>query len=302
MPRPALTQLLNRIAKDAVVSAGEALEIRREIFPDGVVDRAEAEALIALAGKVANADNAFVAAFVEALGDHVLGAQRDVGAADAEWLAVRMDALPGDLGLAVMIDVLRRAEMAPASLATATREMLRKALAGQPIGAADVERLRSVLFAAAGCGAVHVTLDEARWLFAIDAASDGQNNDPAWADLFEKAILNHVMAARAPALLDHAQMRDRRAWLEADSKVDPLSFLSRAFSDGLSGWFEAIRSKSAYDMIEAHYKERVADAEDLAKLTLQEAAQLVAMIRADGKQTANETRLLETLRRYQPGV
>jgi hypothetical protein len=299
MPRPALTQLFQRIAADADVSAGEALEIRQAVFPDGVVDRAEAEALIALAGRVANGDAGFIAAFVEAVGDHVLGPDGRVDPADAQWLAARIAALPGDLGLETIVDVLRRAQVAPAGLSQSARDMLLKALSGRCLTGQDVGRIRAVLFASAGCGAVHVTLEEARFLFALDAACDGLTHDPSWPDLFEKAILNHVMAARAPALLDYAGMRDRRAWLEEKTAANPIAFLSRAFAGGLEGWRAAVRSASAVDAFERYYEDRVADAEDVAKLTLQEVAQLVAMVRADRKTTANERRLLDTLKAYQ---
>ena len=68
----ALQTLADQVAADSAISAQEALELRRTIFPDGVVSREEAEMLIALAARVANSEPQWSHAFVEAISDHVL--------------------------------------------------------------------------------------------------------------------------------------------------------------------------------------------------------------------------------------
>ncbi|MEZ6024116.1 MAG: hypothetical protein R3C16_12045 [Hyphomonadaceae bacterium] len=85
----ALLSLADDIAADRRISAEEALHLRKEIFPDGVVSRQEAEVLIALNNLVAEADEAWAHAFVEALVDHALRAGPYEGHVDdvtADWL------------------------------------------------------------------------------------------------------------------------------------------------------------------------------------------------------------------------
>jgi hypothetical protein len=72
MSNHALLTLSDHIAADRKISADEALELRKAIFPDGVVSREEADVMIALEGRVANTDEAFQHAFVEAIVDHAL--------------------------------------------------------------------------------------------------------------------------------------------------------------------------------------------------------------------------------------
>jgi hypothetical protein len=302
MERPVLTLLLDQIAQDGAVNAQEALDIRRAVFPDGVVDRAEAEALVRLAGKVATGTDdrqdaaAFAATLAEALSDHVLGGDGHVTDADATWLAAATKSLAPMLGLEVLACTLRRAESAPESLASAARASVLAACAGRAISARDVGHVRTILFAAAGESAVHVGLEEARWVLALDANCDGFAHDPDWADLFMKAMLNHVLGQRASPLLAREGILDRRAWLSQTESGGALAFLSRAFSGGLRGYVQALKTPDTVTEMERHYESRLAHAAQDERLTLQEVAHLVALVRADGKRTANEARLIEAVR------
>ena len=162
------------------------------------------------------------------------------------------------------------------------------------LAASDVKLVRHCLYA----GDVFVTEDEARWLFALDAESDGRANDPAWGDLFVKAQLNHLMAAEAPALLDPENMRARQAWLE-DTSRKPVSNLSHIFSGGLKGYLEHVREPGMNEALEEDYAALNANAEEDAQLTLQERAWAVGMAKEDGKLTANERALLAELEKIQ---
>src|SRR6185295_12300015 len=102
------------------------------------------------------------------------------------------------------------------------RERVAAWMAGRAVNAADVELMRRCLYA----GDSFVKEDEARWLFLLDAESDGRANDPSWQDFFVKAVLNHLMGMHAPALLDAADVRARQAWLE-DTRQTPVSNLWR---------------------------------------------------------------------------
>lgn len=296
MHRKGLEALVEAAAADGRVSAEEALAVRRAVFPDGAVCAAEAGALFDLAARVGESDPAWGAAFVEAIGDHVLGPDRFVDDMRARWL---IEAAPkaGPLHAPLLVDVLRRAEAAPETLAEAARAAVLAGLGDGPIDAATLAAIRTVLFALAGDQAVHVSREEAQWLFALDAAAAGRDNDPAWGDLFVKALLNHVMGQRASALMDREAQRGRLHWLNAPVRPAPLSFLARVGEGGL----ETFRRRLFFDEVDAfegHYEARLAEAANDARLDPEEAEALVAMVHVDGRTTPNEARLMEELRRH----
>lgn len=286
----ALVALVDQIAADGRVSADEALSVRRTVFPDGAVDRAEAAALFDLASRVANDDAEWAAAFVEAIGDHVLGADRFVHDEDAAWLiANARDA--GVLQSRLLTKVLERAECAPEKLAAAAREALAARIGAGPLSAQDLVDIRTCLFALAGDGAVHVSEAELRWLFALDAATDGAENDPAWGDLFVKAALNHVMAVRAPEVISRGQQRANHDWLNSPVRPAPLAFLARFTEGGLATYRRRVGLRER-DLFESHYEQRLAEAAEDGRLTTEEVARVVNLVRSDSRQTANEARLL----------
>lgn len=292
-----LADLLDRVGRDGHVDAGETLEIRRAVFPDGVVDRAEAGALFQLAGRVANTDEAWAEAFCEAIGDHMIGDDGFVSDENAAWLLSQTKRCAA-LAVPLLVKVLERAESAPETLAAAAREAVLAAVAEAPMGRRETEWVRTCLYALAGDEAAHVSDAEARWLFALDAATDGRANDPMWGDLFVKAMLNHVMGWRPSALIDRSAESARRDWLKAPVNPAPLGFLGRAFEGGWKGWRDRV-GYSDVDAFEEHYARRLEQGADDERLTLDEVAAIVARVRADGRETANEARLLEEIGRFE---
>lgn len=299
----ALLTLSEHIVADRRISADEALELRRAIFPDGVVSRAEADVMIALEARVANSDEAFTHAFVEAIVDHVFGAGHPPGHIDQETVTWLVDRFGVDgareTEVEVVLKLLERAESAPDTLAAFGRERVAALLAGRAICATETEFVRRALYVAAGQGAIAVTEDEARWLFAIDAESDGRANDPAWTDLFVKAVLNHLMGRRAPALLEGESMLARQRWLEAPTQGVG-GFIRSMFEFG-PGWWGKVFYREV-DGFEAHYERANEERAQDEKLTLEEVAWAVGMTREDGKRTANEEALLAAIRDIENGA
>ncbi len=295
----ALETLTDQLASDRSISADEALQLRRTVFPDGVVTRQEVEALIALEARVANSDSAWAAAFVEAVGDHVLQSGTYPGHVDeaaASWLVARFGHEGArETEIETLVKIIERSESAPEYLSAFVRERVAKLLAGKPVGAGEVELVRRCLYAASGSGATAVTEAEARWLFALDAESDGRANDPAWSDLFVKALLNHLMGRRAPALLEAEDMLARQSWLNAPNAA-PGVRLGAMFEGGLAGFVAKVRRGGIRDRLEAHYEAANAQAEEDARLTLAEIAWAVGMSKEDGKRSANEEALLAEIR------
>src|SRR5688572_26473729 len=138
----ALLALADDIAADRRISAEEALRARKEIFPDGVVSRQEADILIALEARVDESDEAWSHAFVEALVDHVLQAGAYPGHVDeptVDWLKAHFaDAQPRHIELEALVRIAERAESTPASLQDFVRARIFAAVAGQAMDAVTV--------------------------------------------------------------------------------------------------------------------------------------------------------------------
>lgn len=296
--------LVDRISSDQAVSADEALDLRRLVFTDGVVCTKDAEMLIALAARVANTDEAWTQAFLEAITDYVLGAGAYPGHVDevmASWLMTRLGKDgPRETEVEALLKILERAESAPESLCVFTRERVAALMAGHPVGPAEVQLVRRCLYASSGSSRTSVTEAEARWMFALDAESHDRANDASWSDLFVKAVLNHLMGRRAPEMLEAKSMMARQAWLEAPTP-GVAELLSGAFDGGLSAFKAKIFQGNALDRMEGHYELANVDAEADAELTLAEIAWTVGMTKEDGKRTPNEAALLAELKKIESG-
>lgn len=289
MPNSALAALINEIGEDRRVSAEEALQLREQIFPDSIVSRDEAEAVVALNARVRESDPAWEQAFIEAILDYALGEAQYPGHVRDEravWLAALPD---GRLETLALLKVLERCDSAPASLYQVLRDRLAAMIAAAPVSSETVELLRRCLFAGDG----FVSEDEARWLFALDAATDGRANDPAWTDLFVKAQLCHLMG-RQPDLPDQETMLARQKWL-ADTSIHPLSNLGHMFDNGFSGFRAKATTMSERGRLETYYEAANANAEEDAALTSAEQDWALDEAHADGKLTANERALLTEL-------
>jgi hypothetical protein len=106
--------------------------------------------------------------------------------------------------------------------------------------AAEVERLRRVLFASAGLGAVWVTREEAEALFALNDAIGFAVNDASWNALFSRAIANHLMSVAHPTPDNVAEALRRETWLAAPAEGVGGLFAAMIGSFAQPGWFARV--------------------------------------------------------------
>lgn len=295
MPNHALQALVDDVSRDGKVSADEALSLRKSVFTDGVVSRDEADALVYLEGRVANSDEAWAAAFVEAISDHVLLSGQFPGLVDDETAAWLMRSFGAEGGreteVETLLKIVERADSVPPALVVFMRERCAAYLAGRSFAVADVELMRRCLYA----GDAFVSEDEVNWLSAVDAESDGRVHDASWRDLFVKAMLNHLMGRHTPAMLEDAEgMRHRQAWLR-DTSVRPMRSVLGMFSDGWTKYNERRKQLGELDQLETYYEASNANAEEDAQLTLAERAWASGVVKRDGKLTANEEAFMAEL-------
>jgi hypothetical protein len=218
-----LAEALAQLDGKPVLSADDALALRRILYGGAsqAVTAEEAEALIKLNAGAGDAAPEWRMLFVEALTDYVVRQQEPAGYVDqakADWLmaAVSRDGLAKDDEVEALIYVLEQADSTPPSYAPFVLEALKSLILKRPakgITAADVERLRRVLFAAGGESNVGVSQHEAEALFDLNDALRAAANDPAWSDFFVRAVANAVLYQATWQAPDAQAELGREAWL-----------------------------------------------------------------------------------------
>lgn len=297
------------------VTAEDVLTLRRGVFHDGVVTRGEAEALFALDASCRDRDPAWDEFFIEALCDYLVMQEAPSGYVsedNAAWLkrAISRDGkVDSRTELELLIKVMEKATSMPASLsAFALRQVAHAVMHGDGplargrvaragiVTADDVAMLRRILYAYGGNGHGGVSREEAEVLFEINDHTVEAANDPAWSDLFVKAIGFSLLAATRHVPMERAEALRREEWLE-DTSVSVGGFFGRMLAGGLKGYTEKLLRD---DSREADYRERnrAFEAANAAAeaVDLEEAAWLVERIGRDGVLHENEKKLIGFLK------
>ncbi|MCA8888725.1 MAG: hypothetical protein KDA46_07855, partial [Parvularculaceae bacterium] len=172
-----IVNTLTSVGADGYVSAEDVLFLRRNVFADGVVSRAELTALFALAEKAPDGDREWADYFAEATTDFFLREEEPQGyLTDAEFsmlksLVTRDGAKASAIELGLLVSLLEKAVSTPAGMTDFTAEQIRRVVAAMKGGAyidANLAALvRRFLYAAGGDGAIAVTKDEAELLFDL---------------------------------------------------------------------------------------------------------------------------------------
>lgn len=310
-----LAEALTALDGKAELTADDAVALRRIIYGDTLaVTQDEAEALFKLNADAGSISPEWGALFVEAMTDFVVRQQSPVGYVDeakADWLIAsvsRYRRVRGD-EIEMLIHVLDQAEQTPDRLSNFVLDLIKrlilsKAERGRGIARGDVERLRSVLFAGGGQGNIAVSHHDAEVLFdindALKAAPGNLSTDPAWSDLFVRAVANSVMFA-SPWTPDAAREAQEEAWL-ADTSVHPLQRLEQvAKTDVVSELKEGFREVVHRDFINRPGETAAVNADEAleaaaAQVTPDEARWLAERIGRSGQVGANERALLDFIR------
>jgi hypothetical protein len=229
----------------ATLSAEDVLALRRAVWPDGAVARAEADAIFELHRASRRPGTEWSDFFIEAIADHVLNATEPRGYVDdgtAAWLTGEIgkggEAI-GPVELELVVKILEGALNAPATLkAWALAEVERCVLTGRGatrrdgdlrpgvVDEAEVKLLRRIVFAGGGDGALVVSQDEAEMLWRIKDATLGAANAPGWQKLFVQAVGNHLMAWSSYRPLERPEAARLETFMN-DHKSSVLGFLSR---------------------------------------------------------------------------
>ena len=238
--------IAQRAAADGQITSEELLALRREGWGDGIVTRAEAEALFALNRSLGERSNEWCDFFVEAIGEFVLNGTQprlQCNLEEAEWLIGQIDqdgVVESMVELETMVRIIERAENTPERLknyvlAQVEREVLNGTgptrcggeLSATHISEAECRIIRRTIFAAGGHGPAAVTRYDAEMLFRLKDATLGEGNAPAWDDLFIDGVANYLKGfSLQNAQLSHDRKRELESFI-ADTQTNVGRFMGR---------------------------------------------------------------------------
>jgi hypothetical protein len=292
----------------AALSSGDVLAIRRAVWPDGAVARAEAEAIFELHRLAREPSVEWGDFFIEAITDHVLNATEPRAYVDdemAEWLIGQIGGGGGEaigpVELELVVKILEGALNAPASLkAWALAEVESCVLHGKGatrrdgdvrpgvVDEAEVKLMRRIVFAGGGDGALVVSQDEAEMLWRIKDATLGAANAPGWQILFVQAVGNHLMAWSSYRPLERTEASRLETFMN-DRSSSVLGFLARMGNPDFAG------AKKVFEASGETAEQHQAAVDAAEAVTPVENAWLQAGIARDGKRDECEEALLRFL-------
>jgi hypothetical protein len=240
------------------ITAADVLKLRHRVFWKGVVTPDDAEMVFALNDQLEqNADPSWEPFFVEALTDYVVFQAEPRGYIsdeNADWLIARI-ARSGHVDTAceleLLVKTLERAELSPVKLVTFALEQVKWGVTGSQgyVGAchqcepgvvdrAETELVRRILFAFGGDGNISITRQESGVLFDINDATSEAKNDPAWPDLFVKALANFLLATSGYQVPTRQEALRREAWLD-EPTPGVGAFMGEMLAGSLNAMWEA---------------------------------------------------------------
>ncbi|MCK7615814.1 hypothetical protein [Roseibium sediminicola] len=321
MAKPTLHDFIETKISGEHVSEDDVVTLRRYVYGDMVVSLEEGAALFRLNSADLTFAPDWYELFPEAIGDilvHQARPQGYVSDENASWL-IEQVGLDGRVcsrtELEAVLHVLEKARKAPEHLEQfALRTVADSVISGTGatrsgadlvpgvIADGEVELLRRVLYAGAGCSGMAISRAEAEILFDLNDATVESENAPAWLELFAKAVANHVMALSGFAPPSREVALAREDWLNAPG----------GFEGGLSGFFKKMIGggisgvRDAYSDQPDPFAERgAAMAAEISVnevVTEGEAGWLVERIGRDGVLHENEKALLRFIREESPNI
>lgn len=300
----------------------DLLGLRRVFYEDGIVCAAEADLLFALDARCQERPLEWADFFVEAMTDYLVLQEKPQGyltATNAHWLLDRISrdgSVSNKLYFEVLIAILDKARWAPVSLVKFALEQvkdavvtgsgpLRQAKSVPPctITEGEVDLLRRILYAFGGDGHVAVTREEADILFDIDDAISDSLPNPAWTDLFVKAVSNVMMAASGYAVPTREEALRQEALLEnPEQQTSVLAFLLSMVRSNLSSVRDAYYDQTPEEMALARLEHQRIEIITHEEITVTEAAWLAERLGRDGRLSPSAMALISYLKHESPRI
>ena len=300
----------------------DVLRLRSAVHNDGVITAEEAEALFKLNETCALHDPAWVDFYIEALTDYLVNQAEPEGyltAEDAHRLIARIandGRIERKSDFDLVLNVLDKSRWSPVSLSRFALQQIKRAVVdgdgplrvGQPqergkINEPEVEVARRILYAFGGEGSIAVTRPEAEVLFDINDGIGDPEANPAWTDLFVKAVTNVVMAASGQAVPTREEALRRDAWLiEGRGELSPLALLSAMVTSSIDAVRATYQEQSSEERALVRLEQQRIEIITNEEITQAEAAWLSERIGRDGHLTPNEAALVAYLKKESPKI
>jgi hypothetical protein len=312
---------IDEIVRRGSIRDVDVLRLRSAYYCDGIISAQEAESLFKLNEACAIQDEAWPAFYVEALTDYLVNQVEPEGYLTAEDGKRLIERISNDGKIArkteldLVVNVLDKSRWSPVSLAAFALEQVRRAVvdgdgplrAGEvsekgKINEPEVELVRRILYAFGGDGNVAVTRREAEVLFDInDAIADPQAN-PAWTDLFVKAVANVLMAASGQAVPTREEALRRDAWLKDRGDLSSQALLLNMVSSSIEAVRGAYQEQSAEERALARLEHQRIEIITNEVITQAEVGWLCERLGRDGELTPNEAALVAYLQKESPNI
>jgi hypothetical protein len=239
------------VLEDGIIDAEEVTMLGKVIYGAGgaggaSVDRAEADLLFDLNDACTGKENdaSWASFFIDALTKHVLEDDESPGTIDEDEANYLIDKIKGDgqvdkmeLDLLVNICALATGE-SPQSLTDFILSSIKDSILEDGIiDAEEVAMLDKVIYGAGGAGGATVDRAEANFLFELNDAVTGKENDASWSKFFVEAIASHVLEdEESPGEIDEAEGDWLISKIEGDGEYDPTekALLAKLKSDAKS--------------------------------------------------------------------
>ena len=296
------------------ITSGDVMDLRRSLYNDGVAEAGEVDRLFTMDEAATETDPSWTELFVEAVSDYLVEQVEPAGyisEENADWLIDRISrdgVVKTASELEILIKVLERAKSSPTRLVSFALGQVKKAvvdgegplarsgkLVRGSVGRDEAELVRRILFAFGSDGNIAVTRAEAEILFDINDATAQSENDPAWNDLFVKAVANFMMAASGYSAPPREEALRHEAWLDTPSGGVG-DFFSRMAAGGLRGALNAYREPDMEQAWAEQNRRKEAEIKRAESITAEEAEWLARRMGRDGVFHENEKVLLRFIR------
>jgi hypothetical protein len=232
----ALAALEAEILENGWINADHVLRLRRAVYQDGAISRDEAMVLFRLNRRVLASDPAWAEFYVEALTDFFYWrtGSDSVLTEDGErmlfeWLGAR-PSIDDPTELRLLLNLIFRTHGCSERFQSFVRKAVEHSVlysdhalfghADRRAGAidkADVEVIRRLIYGTGSQSGIAISRAEAEFLFELNRATAGVDNDPAWRDLFVKAITMHILhGGESPDQVDEQEA----IWLSGQIGAD----------------------------------------------------------------------------------
>jgi len=324
-PKPA-GDLLMLVAEGGTITAAQILKLRWEVFGDGVVDRAEAEALFDLNDACTLKAPAWNDFFVDSLTDYFVWRQKPrgyLGDDACRFLIERVTRdgrIDGPTEMELLVNIVHWARAVPEDLLVLVLSAVKdsvlsgggllfgpKRRRGGVIDRADVEIIARLVYAGGGGGGHTITRREADLLFDLNDATVASENADTWRELFVKAVASHLMFPRgAPKVPGVRESARREAWLKDRRGVGRLlsdmagELVKCNFAENWAA-ADIFGTRAKRGEAEREHREQT-DAERREAIDVAEAAWLIERIGEDGILHDNEKALLAFIHEHSPVI